>query len=139
LTLLSYYLLTDPATPADDRAVRAAAAVELVHLGSLYHDDVIDHAYERRGRPSVNAVWGSHMAVLGGDCVTVAGGRLMAELGLREVLAGSIASEQMCAGMVIEAADQYVASRSEQAPSRLLLRRKPRRGNEERHAAASAS
>ncbi|MGW4329057.1 polyprenyl synthetase family protein [Nocardia sp. NPDC004573] len=115
LTLLSYYLLTDPATPADDRAVRAAAAVELLHLGSLYHDDVIDHAYQRRGRPSANAVWGSHLAVLAGDCVTTSATRLLAELGRREVLAATIASEQMCTGMVIEAADQYAASRSEQA------------------------
>lgn len=115
LTLLSYYLLTDPATPADERAVRAAAGVELLHLGSLYHDDVIDHADQRRGRPSANAVWGSHMAVLGGDCVTTSGTRMLAELGQREVLAAAITSEQMCAGMVIEAADEYVASRSEQA------------------------
>ncbi|WP_406274508.1 polyprenyl synthetase family protein [Nocardia sp. NBC_00881] len=115
LTLLSYYLLTDPAAPADDRVVRAAAAMELLHLGSLYHDDVIDHADQRRGSPSANAVWGSHMAVLGGDAVTASGGRILAELGQREGLAGAIASEQMCAGMVIEAADQYVASRSEQA------------------------
>ncbi|MGY2116729.1 polyprenyl synthetase family protein [Nocardia gipuzkoensis] len=115
LTLLSYYLLTDPATPADERVVRAAAAVELLHLGSLYHDDVVDHAYERRGRPSANVVWGSHMAVVGGDSVMLASVRMLAELGRREVLAGSIAGEQMCAGMVIEAADLYVASRSEQS------------------------
>ncbi|MGY5283325.1 polyprenyl synthetase family protein [Nocardia gipuzkoensis] len=115
LTLLSYYLLTDPATPADDRAVRAAAAVELLHLGSLYHDDVIDHAYQRRGRASANAVWGPHMAVLAGDSVTTEGGRILIELGRREGLAGSTASAQMCAGMVLEAADQYVASRSEQS------------------------
>ncbi|WP_217697489.1 polyprenyl synthetase family protein [Nocardia donostiensis] len=115
LTLLSYYLLTDPAVPADDRAVRAAAAVELLHLGSLYHDDVIDHAYERRGRPSANAVWGSHMAVLGGDSVTAEGMRLLIELGRREALAAADASKRMCAGVVIEAADQYEASRSEQA------------------------
>ncbi|MEU5760139.1 polyprenyl synthetase family protein [Nocardia sp. NPDC047648] len=115
LTLLSYYLLTDPAAPADDRVVRAAAAVELLHLGSLYHDDVIDHAYERRGRPSANVVWGSHMAVLGGDSVMLTSVRMLAELGRREVLAGAIAGEQMCAGMVIEAADLYVASRSEQS------------------------
>ncbi|WP_063061437.1 polyprenyl synthetase family protein [Nocardia sienata] len=115
LTLLSYYLLTGPSVPADERAVRAAAAVELLHLGSLYHDDVIDHAYERRGRPSANAVWGSHMAVLGGDCVTASATRMLIELGRREALAAAIASEQMCAGMVIEAADQYEASRSEQA------------------------
>ncbi len=115
LTLLSYYLLTDPANPADDRAVRAAAGVELVHLGSLYHDDVIDHADQRRGRPSTNAVWGSHMAVLAGDCVTTSGTRMLLELGQREVRAATIASEQMCAGMVIEAADQRVASRTEQS------------------------
>jgi heptaprenyl diphosphate synthase len=115
LTLLSYYLLTDPANPADERAVRAAAAVELLHLGSLYHDDVIDHADQRRGRPSTNAVWGSHMAVLAGDCVTVEGTHLLAELGQHETLAGAAAGKQMCAGMVLEAADQYVSSRSEQA------------------------
>ncbi|MFI9533795.1 polyprenyl synthetase family protein [Nocardia fusca] len=115
LTLLSYYLLTDPAIPADDRAVRAAAGVELLHLGSLYHDDVIDHADQRRGRPSTNVVWGSHMAVLAGDCVTSSGTRMLADLGQREASAAAIASEQMCTGMVIEAADQHVASRSEQA------------------------
>ncbi|BCK56134.1 polyprenyl synthetase family protein [Nocardia wallacei] len=115
LTLLSYYLLADPAAPADDRAVRAAAAVELLHLGSLYHDDVIDHAYERRGRPSTNAVWGSHMAVLVGDSVTMEGAYLLAELGKREALAGTNAGKRMCAGMVIEAADLYNAERSEQS------------------------
>ncbi|MEV6326063.1 polyprenyl synthetase family protein [Nocardia sp. NPDC051787] len=115
LTLLSYYLLTDPTAPADDRVVRAAAAVELLHLGSLYHDDVVDHAYERRGRPSANVVWGSHMAVLGGDSVMLTSVRMLAELGQREVLAGAIAGGQMCAGMVMEAADLYVASRGEQS------------------------
>ncbi|MEU4344392.1 polyprenyl synthetase family protein [Nocardia sp. NPDC023852] len=115
LTLLSYYLLTDPSVPADDRVVQAAAAVELLHLGSLYHDDVIDHAYERRGRPSANAVWGSHMAVLGGDSVTMEGTHLLVELGQREALASIVASKQMCAGVVMEAADLYEVSRSEQA------------------------
>ncbi|MEU7766874.1 polyprenyl synthetase family protein [Nocardia sp. NPDC049190] len=115
LTLLSYYLLTDPAVPADDRVVRAAAAVELLHLGSLYHDDVIDHAHERRGRPSANAVWGSPLVVLGGDAALFASARMLTELGQREGLAGTIAGERMCAGMVIETADRYVASRSEQS------------------------
>ncbi|MEW2624325.1 polyprenyl synthetase family protein [Streptomyces sp. NPDC048106] len=115
LALLSYWALTDPAAPAGDRAVRAAAAVEMMHLGSLYHDDVLDHADERRGRPSTNAVWGAHLAVLGGDCVMLTSLRMMAELGRREVLAAAKAGEQMCASMVIEAADRYVAFRSEQS------------------------
>jgi heptaprenyl diphosphate synthase len=55
------------------------------------------------------------MAVLAGDCVTSSGTRILADLGQREASAAAIASEQMCTGMVIEAADQYVASRSEQA------------------------
>jgi heptaprenyl diphosphate synthase len=115
LALLSYGALTDPAEPAGDRVVRTAAAVEMMHLGSLYHDDVLDHADERRGRPSTNAVWGAHLAVLGGDCVMLTSLRMMAELGRREVLAAAKAGEQMCASMVMEAADRYVASRNEQS------------------------
>lgn len=115
LALLSYYVLTDPSAPADDRAVRAAAAVELLHLGALYHDDVVDHAHERRGRPSANAVWGEHLAILAGDCVMLTGLNMLAQLGQREVTEGTMANERMCAGMVMEAADLYSASRSEQA------------------------
>ena len=51
----------------DHRAVEAAAAVELIHVGSLYHDDVIDESDTRRGGPSVNANWNNTLAVLAGD------------------------------------------------------------------------
>lgn len=115
LALLSYYVLTDPSVPADDRAVLAAAAVEMLHLGALYHDDVVDHAHERRGRPSANAVWGDHLAILAGDCVMLTGLNMLAQLGQREVVEGTMANERMCAGMVMEAADLYAVSRSEQA------------------------
>lgn len=113
LALLSYYVLTDPAEPAGDRAIRAAAAVELLHMGSLYHDDVIDHAPLRRGRPSANTLWGTQLAVLGGDFVTIRAFRLLAELGQHEAVVAAAATERMCAGMVIEAADRYLTSRSE--------------------------
>ncbi|MDB1088120.1 polyprenyl synthetase family protein [Streptomyces sp. ACA25] len=115
LALLSYYVLTDPSAPADDRAVLAAAAVELVHLGSLYHDDVVDHAHERRGRPSANRLWGEQLAILAGDCVWLTGLGMLAQLGQREVIEGTRGGERLCAGMVMEAADLYMASRSEQA------------------------
>ncbi|MFF3752481.1 polyprenyl synthetase family protein [Streptomyces sp. NPDC002018] len=115
LALLSYYVLTDPSKPADDRAVLAAAATELLHVGALYHDDVVDHAYERRGGPSTNALWGQHLAILAGDCVMLSGLGMLAGLGQREVAEGVRASERMCAGMVMEAADLYSASRSEQS------------------------
>jgi octaprenyl-diphosphate synthase len=48
-------------------AVRLGAVVELIHSATLIHDDVIDGAQLRRGRPSSNARWGNHMSVLAGD------------------------------------------------------------------------
>ncbi|WP_201787475.1 polyprenyl synthetase family protein [Wenjunlia vitaminophila] len=51
----------------DPDVLRAAAAVELVHLAALYHDDVMDKATLRRGVPSVNAKWNDAVAILAGD------------------------------------------------------------------------
>lgn len=48
-------------------AVRLGAVVELVHTATLVHDDVIDEAETRRGRPSTNVQWGNHTSVLAGD------------------------------------------------------------------------
>ncbi len=56
----------------DDRVLDAAAAVELLHNASLIHDDIVDDSRMRRGRPSVNAVWDNHVAVLVGDYYTTA-------------------------------------------------------------------
>lgn len=53
--------------PVTDKVLAAAASVELLHNASLIHDDIVDHADERRGRPTVNAVWDNHIAVLVGD------------------------------------------------------------------------
>jgi heptaprenyl diphosphate synthase len=54
--------------PGDDhRPVEAAVSVELIHVGSLYHDDVIDESDTRRGATSVNANWSNTVAILAGD------------------------------------------------------------------------
>ena len=53
--------------PAGPTAVQLGAVVELVHAATLVHDDVIDVAQTRRGRPSTNAKWGNHTCVLAGD------------------------------------------------------------------------
>jgi octaprenyl-diphosphate synthase len=63
LLLLSTRLFTDPS----ESAIRLAAVVEMIHTATLVHDDVIDYAKTRRGRPSINAVWGNHTSVLAGD------------------------------------------------------------------------
>jgi len=50
-----------------DSAIRLGAVVELIHSATLIHDDVIDGANTRRGRPSANSRWGNHRSVLAGD------------------------------------------------------------------------
>lgn len=50
-----------------DKTVKIAAAIELVHTASVVHDDINDHGVVRRGRPSVNAIWGRTFALLTGD------------------------------------------------------------------------
>ncbi|EHR48881.1 geranylgeranyl pyrophosphate synthase [Saccharomonospora marina XMU15] len=64
-----------------DAVVTAAAAVELVHLATLYHDDVMDEATMRRGALSVNARWDNTVAILTGDYLFAHASRLVADLG----------------------------------------------------------
>ncbi|WP_236789714.1 polyprenyl synthetase family protein [Amycolatopsis sp. GM8] len=64
-----------------DGVVTAAAAVELVHLATLYHDDVMDEATMRRGAQSVNARWDNTVAILTGDFLFAHASRLVSYLG----------------------------------------------------------
>src|SRR5690348_14443838 len=53
--------------PEDPRVLEAAVAIELTHLATLFHDDVMDEALVRRGHPSVNSRWSNSVAILTGD------------------------------------------------------------------------
>ena len=66
---------------ATDAVVLGGVAVELVHMGSLYHDDVIDEATSRRGVASVNARWGNLVAILAGDFLLAKASEIAAGLG----------------------------------------------------------
>lgn len=66
LLLLSSRLVSSRTETTED-AIQLAAVVELIHTSTLVHDDVIDEAKMRRGRPSANALWGNQMSVLAGD------------------------------------------------------------------------
>ncbi len=68
-------------TPDSAGVVRAAAVVELIHLATLYHDDVMDEATMRRGAVSANARWDNSIAILTGDYLFAQASRLVAELG----------------------------------------------------------
>ena len=67
LLLLAARLIGGPEARASDSAIHLGAVVEIVHAATLVHDDVIDDARTRRGRPSANAQWGNHTSVLAGD------------------------------------------------------------------------
>lgn len=59
----------------------AGAVIEMIHLATLYHDDVMDEAQVRRGAPSANAQWGNNVAILAGDYLLATASRLVARLG----------------------------------------------------------
>ncbi|WP_280504572.1 polyprenyl synthetase family protein [Nocardia farcinica] len=67
--------------PTDPALVTAGTVVELVHLATLYHDDVMDEATMRRGAPSVNSRWGNNIAILAGDYLFAHASRLTSTLG----------------------------------------------------------
>lgn len=88
--------------PSDPRLVPGAVAIELTHLATLYHDDVIDEAHSRRWTPSVNARWGNTVAILTGDYLFARASEISAELGteVSRLLARTIAV--LCDGQIRE-------------------------------------
>jgi heptaprenyl diphosphate synthase len=88
--------------PGSESTDLAAAAVELVHLATLYHDDVIDETDVRRGVPTAHSKWGIEVAVLAGDYLFACGCALGADAGgeVPGILARAIA--EVCEGQIIE-------------------------------------
>ncbi len=82
--------------------VEAGVAVELVHLGSLYHDDVIDEADTRRGKVSVNENWTNTIAILAGDFLLARASEVAAPLGTEAVALIARTYATLCEGQVLE-------------------------------------
>lgn len=98
---------------ASDDVVRGGVAVELVQVGSLCHDDVIDEAEMRRGAASVNARWGNHRAILAGDFMLARASEIAASLGSE--VAGLLGHTigRLVEGQILELRTQYDLSRTE--------------------------
>ena len=111
---LSLDVAGDKAESLTEEMVRGGVAVELVHLGSLYHDDVMDEAETRRGIEAVNHRWGNLTAILAGDFLLAKASELAASLGteVAELLAATIG--RLCEGQVRELQLIYDVSRSEE-------------------------
>ena len=108
LTMLSALTLK-PDNPNPDerhcskRTYLAALLIEMIHTASLIHDDVLDSADERRGRPSINAKWQSDMAVILGDYIlarTMAIGMTSAQYDLMSYIGSAMAT--LCEGEVLQ-------------------------------------
>jgi heptaprenyl diphosphate synthase len=86
----------------NDEVIRAAEVVEITHLASLYHDDVMDEAQMRRGVPSAQAVWGNSVAILTGDLLFARASKLVASLGERAIKLQADTFERLCLGQLHE-------------------------------------
>ncbi|MFE7172505.1 polyprenyl synthetase family protein [Streptomyces sp. NPDC057616] len=91
----------DPYAPG---VVPSAVVVELTHLATLYHDDVMDEAAVRRGVDSANARWGNSVAVLTGDFLFARASHILADLGPEAVRVQAEAFERLVTGQILETA-----------------------------------
>ncbi len=100
---------------ASEGVIMGAVSVELVHLGSLYHDDVMDDATTRRTVESVNARWGNLKAILAGDFLLARASEIAASLGTE--VAGLLAATigRLCEGQVLELQHAFDLHRTEDA------------------------
>jgi heptaprenyl diphosphate synthase len=88
--------------PSDPRLIPGSVSIELVHLATLYHDDVIDEAEARRGAPSANLRWDNTVAILTGDFLFARASEISTDLGTEvcRLLARTIAV--LCDGQIRE-------------------------------------
>jgi heptaprenyl diphosphate synthase len=98
LTLLTSELGDGP----DELVRRAAQAVELTHLASLYHDDVMDDAKLRRGVPAAQTVWSNSVAILAGDLLFARASSLVSGMGEEAILLQARTFERLCLGQLHE-------------------------------------
>ena len=94
--------LGDPALATGEEIRDAGVAVELTHIATLYHDDVMDEAPLRRGAPSAQTVWGNSAAILTGDVLVARASQLVAALGPQAVMAHAKTFERLCMGQLHE-------------------------------------
>lgn len=98
LTLLTSELGDGP----NDRVRSAAQAIEITHLASLYHDDVMDDARLRRGVPAAQIVWSNSVAILAGDLLFARASTLVSGMGEEAILLQAKTFERLCLGQLHE-------------------------------------
>jgi heptaprenyl diphosphate synthase len=88
--------------PRDERIVPSAVAIELTHLATLYHDDVMDEAAVRRGLPSANSRWDNTVAILTGDFLFARASQILADLGPEAIRIQAETFSRLVSGQIAE-------------------------------------
>ncbi|HET6663489.1 MAG TPA: polyprenyl synthetase family protein, partial [Acidimicrobiales bacterium] len=96
----------------DERVVAAAAAAELVQIGSLVHDDILDVAATRRGLPTINASEGMDHALLAGDYILARAAEQAASVSQEAAALVASTLAELCEGQVLELRDTFDADRT---------------------------
>jgi heptaprenyl diphosphate synthase len=85
-----------------EEVTKAAVVVELTHLATLYHDDVMDRAPMRRGVPTAHEVWGNSVAILTGDLLFARASQIVSRLGGKALSLQADTFERLCLGQLHE-------------------------------------
>lgn len=85
-----------------EEVIKAAVVVELTHLATLYHDDVMDRAPVRRGVPTAHEVWGNSVAILTGDLLFARASQIVSRLGGKALTLQADTFERLCLGQLHE-------------------------------------
>lgn len=111
-----YLICAKARKQTDNRGIiPLAAAIELIHMATLVHDDVIDKAMTRRGKKTANQVWGNHISVLTGDCLFARAFSVIAGTGnnaMLKTLTEVICS--MCEGEIVQHVQSFDPSLTEE-------------------------
>lgn len=114
LVLVSSYLVeSEPGTATSQHVIDAAATVELLHVATLCHDDLIDDAATRRGLPTASVKYGHSIALLTGDYLLARCMQVAASLGSEHTVQVSETLAQACIGQILETSQVYDPVRSE--------------------------
>jgi heptaprenyl diphosphate synthase len=87
---------------SDPSVIDAAVVVELTHLATLYHDDVMDNAPTRRGVPTAHNIWGNSVAILTGDLLFARASQIVSRLGEKALTLQADTFERLCLGQLHE-------------------------------------
>ncbi len=107
VTLSARAAMGDKPAEMLDQVIKVASAVELIHMASLIHDDVVDHSAMRHNKPTINAKWGQDVSLILGDYLYSLGFGLISSCNNPDILdCISRAARTMCEGELIQVCER---------------------------------